>query len=113
MEWLTNETVLESDLANVLGMPATTYSGHKDKPEYPSFAELATIADHYHVSARVLQIWWGDRTLDELQILTDDEIRQYLKLGGGNHPSQPLAVTWRGKTVGRRDWMIIRDSDGL
>lgn len=113
LSWLTNQNVLESDIAAALQMPATTYSGHKEKPEYPSFAELALLAGHYNLSARVLQLWWGDRQLDELQMLDNNELRQWLMLGGGNHPAPPLAVTWRGKTVGRRNYTLARDDDGL
>jgi len=100
LEWLANRTLNDQEIAGILGMPPTTFSGHKDKPEFPSFAEIKKLATALNLSARVLQIWFGDRDLDEVQLLNDDELRQFLMLGGANHAVEPLRVTWRGEPVG-------------
>jgi len=100
IEWLVNRSLNDSQMAGALGMPPTTFSSYKDRAEYPSFSDIRKLATEFGVSARVLQIWFGDRDLDEVQLLNDDELRQFLMLGGANHAVEPLRVTWRGEPVG-------------
>jgi hypothetical protein len=113
LEWLANRTLNDQDIAGILGMPPTTFSGHKDKPEFPSFAEIKKLATALELSATVLQIWFGDRDIIEVQLLNDDELRQFLMLGGANHAVEPLSVLWHGRPLGAPDYTVVNDDDGL
>jgi transcriptional regulator with XRE-family HTH domain len=95
ISWLVNRDLTDADLADALGVSAPTYSRNKDKHDYPSYEELDRLATHFGLSPCVLQIAFGLMGLNHLPALSDDEMRQYLELGGGNHPAWPLEVSIR------------------
>jgi len=93
LQWLLRrEDLKDAEIAEALGVPPSTYSLRKDRANFPTFEELARIGRHFGVSARVLQISFGHRDLDDLLLLTDDEVVQYLDIGGAKHLSYPLEV---------------------
>jgi hypothetical protein len=61
---------------------AATYSGRKDAEDFPSYAELNTLSQHFVISPRMLQIGFGWRGEDELILLGLDEMRQYMEQAG-------------------------------
>ena len=87
LEWLLNRDLTDADMAAALDVHASNYSRHKDDEGYPSFEELATLGKHFHVSPRMLQIAFGLLDPDVLILLDEDEMKQYLEQGGGNHMS--------------------------
>jgi hypothetical protein len=85
LEWLLNRDLTDADMAAALDVHPSNYSRHKDDDGYPSFEELATLGEHFHVSPRMLQIAFGLLDTDALILLDEDEMKQYLEQGGGNH----------------------------
>ena len=85
LEWLLNRDLTDADMAAALDVHPSNYSRHKDDDDYPSFEELATLGEHFHVSPRMLQIAFGLLDTDALILLDEDEMKQYLEQGGGNH----------------------------
>lgn len=92
LEWLLRRRVNDSEIAEAIGMAAATYSRHKDKPEFPSFEDLARIGESFGFSPRVLQISFGYRGEDEVVLLDDAELNLHWQLGGGgvHHPTMTL-----------------------
>ena len=84
LEWLLNRDLTDADMAAALGVHPSNYSRHKDDDDYPSFEELATLGEHFHVSPRMLQIAFGLLDTDALVLLDEDEMKQYLEQSGGN-----------------------------
>ena len=84
LEWLLNRDLTNADMAAALDVHPSNYSRHKDDDDYPSFEELATLGEHFHVSPRMLQIAFGLLDTDALTLLDDDEMKQYLEQSGGN-----------------------------
>jgi hypothetical protein len=85
LEWLLNRDLTDADMAAALDVHPSNYSRHKDDDDYPSFEELTTLGEHFHVSPRMLQIAFGLLDTDALVLLDEDETKQYLEQGGGNH----------------------------
>lgn len=92
LSWLTNQDLTDSDLAAALDMPTTTFSRRKEEDNFPSYEELTRFAMKFDVSHRVLHIAFGYREIDALVLLTEREMREYLELGGGNHPHPTMPV---------------------
>lgn len=93
LQWLLNKDDLkDEEIAKAIEAPRSTFSLRKDKDDYPTYEELDKIGRHFGISARVLQISFGYRGLEELLVLDDEEMRQYLELGGANHAHYPLVV---------------------
>jgi transcriptional regulator with XRE-family HTH domain len=94
--WLLGRNILDKEMAAVLGMEPATYSRNKEAADFPSFEQLHTLAEHFEVSVRVLAVWYrfpgfGD---DMLFLFSDEEMDQYVLLGGGSHPSLPPRPRW-------------------
>jgi hypothetical protein len=85
LEWLLNRDLTDADMAAALDVHPSNYSRHKDDEGYPSFEQLATLGEHFHVSPRMLQIAFGLLDADALVLLDEDEMKQYLEQGGGSH----------------------------
>jgi hypothetical protein len=85
LEWLLNRDLTDADMAAALDVHTSNYSRHKDDERYPSFEELAILGEYFHISPRMLQIAFGLLGTDALILLDDDEMKQYLEQGGGNH----------------------------
>ena len=86
LRWLTNRDIQDADMAAALGMPPATYSRRKNDDNFPTFEQLTALGAHFGCSARVLQIAFGWRGEDELVLLDEDEIRQYIQQGGDVRP---------------------------
>lgn len=82
LEWLLNRDVPDGEIASALNLAKATYSRRKDADDFPSYAELISLGEHFGLSARVLQIAFGWRGEDELILLDIDEMRQYLEQAG-------------------------------
>jgi hypothetical protein len=82
LEWLLNRDVPDTEIGTALGMPKATYSRRKEAVDYPNFAELTALGEHFGLSARVLQIAFGWRGEDELVLLDVDEMHQYMEQAG-------------------------------
>jgi hypothetical protein len=91
LEWLLNRDLTDADMAAALDVHPSNYSRHKDDDGYPSFEELATLGEHFNVSPRMLQIAFGLLDTDALVLLDEDEMKQYLQQGGGNHMNHAVA----------------------
>jgi hypothetical protein len=105
LEWLSNRNIQDAEMAAALRMPPATYSRHKDGQNFPSFEQLAMFGAHFGCSARVLQIAFGWRGEDELVLLDEDEMGQYIQQGGGMSPlavADHTDVTNRSATKRRR-----------
>ena len=85
LEWLLNRDLTDADIAAALDVHPSNYSRHKDDDGYPSFEELTTLGAYFHVSPTMLQIAFGLLDTDALVLLDEDETKQYLEQGGGNH----------------------------
>jgi hypothetical protein len=109
LSYLTNTDVSDAEIARALDIAATTHQTRKHADDYPDFAELATIATHFGLSARVLQIAFGWRGEDELTLLNDEEMDQYIQQGGGisplvgNHNPKAVAAIFRSPHDRHRD----------
>ncbi len=82
LEWLLNRDVPDGEIASALKLAKATYSRRKDAEDFPSYAELIALGEHFGLSARVLQIAFGWRGEDELILLEMDEMRQYMEQAG-------------------------------
>lgn len=85
--WLLNRDLTDGDLATALGVDKTYFSRHKDDDEFPSFEDIAKLADAFGLCERALQISFGYRDIDELILLNREGMRQYMEAGGGNYPN--------------------------
>ena len=96
LRWLLNrEDLQDADIAVAVGYSASSYSRHKDDEDFPSFEELDKIGRHFSLSPTMLQIAFGLRGLDEVGLLDEEEIRQYIEQGGANHHHPTLAQSWK------------------
>ncbi|CAM3205192.1 hypothetical protein [Mycobacterium intermedium] len=82
LEWLLNRDVPDSEIGSALNLAKATYSRRKDADDFPNYAELLAIGEHFGLSARVLQIAFGWRGEDELILLDVEEMRQYMDQAG-------------------------------
>jgi transcriptional regulator with XRE-family HTH domain len=99
LEWLLDRDLTDADMAAALDVHPSHYSRHKGDDDYPSFEELNTLGGYFHVSPRMLQIAFGLLDTDVLILLTEDEMKQYLEQGGGNH----MEPTGAGRTESRNN----------
>ena len=97
LEWLLNRDLTDADMAAALDVHPSNYSRHKDDDGYPSFEELVTLGEHFHVSPRMLQIAFGLLDTDALILLDEAEMKQYLEQGGANHMEPAGARGNRGR----------------
>ena len=97
LEWLLNRDLTDADMAAALDVHPSNYSRHKDDDDYPSFEELTTLGGYFHVSPRMLQIAFGLLDTDALILLDEDEMKQYLEQGGGNHMNPARAGGKEGR----------------
>jgi hypothetical protein len=79
LEWLVNRDVPDSEMASALNLAKATYSRRKDADDFPDYAELTALGEHFGLSPRVLQIAFGWRGEDELILLDAEEKRQYME----------------------------------
>lgn len=86
LEWLCRRHFSDSELATALDIPPTNYGRRKDADDFPSYEELARFASYFGLSKRVLQIAFGLRDTEEIVLLSEDELRQYVEQGGGEVP---------------------------
>ena len=107
LEWLLNRDLTDADMAAALDVHPSNYSRHKDDDGYPSFEELATLGEHFHVSPRMLQIAFGLLDTDALILLGEDEMNQYLEQGGGNH----MNLIEAGGNKGRKNARLSSRAD--
>lgn len=96
LSWLTGRNLVDADMAAALTMAPATYSRRKDSDDFPTFEELETFGQHFHLSARSLQVAFGHLGKEGLAILDEDGMRQYVEQGGGEIPDVP---TVRGMTT--------------
>ncbi|WP_242670371.1 hypothetical protein [Mycobacterium decipiens] len=82
VEWLLNRDVPDGEIAAALGLAKATYSRRKEADDFPNYAELIALGEHFGLSARVLQIAFGWRGEDELILLDVEEMRQYMEQAG-------------------------------
>jgi hypothetical protein len=94
LEWLLNRDLTNADMAAALDVHPSHYSRHKDDDDYPSFEELTTLGAYFNVSPRMLQIAFGLLDTDALNLLDEDEMKQYLEQGGG--------TTWNLREPGEK-----------
>ena len=99
LEWLLNCDLTDADMAAALDVHPSHYSRHKDDDAYPCFEELTTLGAYFHVSPRMLQIAFGLLDTDALILLDEDEMKQFLEQGGGNH----MGPTGAGGKEGRKN----------
>lgn len=83
---LSREVVKDAEIAESLGWLGSRYSRRKEEEGFPSFENLEAIGQHFNLSPRVLQIAFGYRDEVEVQLLDDEEMDQYVRMGYGNHP---------------------------
>jgi hypothetical protein len=107
LEWLLNRDLTDADMAAALDVHPSNYSRHKDDDGYPSFDELVTLGEHFHVSPRMLQIAFGLLDTDALILLGEDEMNQYLEQGGGNH----MNLIGAGGNKGRKNARLSSRAD--
>lgn len=82
LEWLLNRDVPDSEIGSALSLAKATYSRRKDAEDFPNYAELTSLGEHFNLSPRVLQIAFGWRGEDELILLNVDEMVQYMEQAG-------------------------------
>jgi transcriptional regulator with XRE-family HTH domain len=92
LEWMLDRDLTELDLASALGISESTYNRNKTGAGFPSFEELDTLGNAFGVSPVVLHIAFGLTDTRMLPFLEPDEMRQYLRQGGGNHLDPILAL---------------------
>lgn len=92
--WLNGRHVTNDEMAAALDMPSSTFDRRVKADDFPSYEELDRLGPHFRVSPRVLQISFGFRGRDELVLLDQEEMRQWVELGGGDPP--PVFPTRRG-----------------
>jgi hypothetical protein len=69
---LLSRGVRDSEMAATLGLSLSTYSRRKDKPDFPTYAELRQIAERLGVDDTVLLVDFGHIDVESL----NDELRQ-------------------------------------
>lgn len=82
LEWLLNRDVPDGEIGSALNLAKATFSRRKDADDFPDYAELLAVGEHFGISSRVLQIAFGWRGEDELILLDVDEMRQYMDQAG-------------------------------
>ncbi len=108
LSWLTNQDLTDAELAAALDMPTTTFSRRKDEDDFPSYEELSTFADQFKLDSRALQIAFGHRDLDDLILLDEKGMWQYLEQGGANHPhpTMPVVRSRIGQILSHEHWDV-------
>ena len=114
LSWLTNQDLTDADLADALEIPTTTFSRRKDDDSFPSYEELTTLADHFELSERALQIAFGFVDLDGLILLDEKGLWQYLEQGGGNHPhpTMPVVRSRIAQILAHEHWDVSYSDNG-
>jgi transcriptional regulator with XRE-family HTH domain len=69
---LLSRGVRDSEMAATLGLSLSTYSRRKDKPDFPTYAELRQIAERLGVDDTILLVDFGHIDVESL----NDELRQ-------------------------------------
>jgi transcriptional regulator with XRE-family HTH domain len=69
---LLSRGVRDSEMAAALGLSVSTYSRRKDKPDFPTFAELRQLADRLGVDETLLLVDFGLVDVNSL----NDQLRQ-------------------------------------
>jgi hypothetical protein len=69
---LLTRSVRDSELAAALGLTLSTFSRRKDRPDFPTFAELRQIADRMGVDETILLVDFGYVDVTTL----NDQLRQ-------------------------------------
>lgn len=82
VSWLCRRVLTKKEMAAALGVPPQTYGPQSQRDSFPTYEQLQRTADHFGLSARVLQIAFGRRGMEEVAQLDDDEVRQYCEQGG-------------------------------
>src|SRR5271166_271601 len=82
LEWLLNRDVSDGEIGSALNLAKATFSRRKDADDFPSYAELTALGEHFGLSSRVLQIAFGWRGEDELILLNVEEMCQYMEQAG-------------------------------
>lgn len=59
LEWWLKHSITDAEIAAALNKPAATFSRRKDADNFPTFAELDSIGDHFGVNPRWLQVEFG------------------------------------------------------
>jgi transcriptional regulator with XRE-family HTH domain len=68
---LLSRGVRDSEMAATLGLSLSTYSRRKDKPDFPTYAELRQIAERLGVDDTILLVDFGHIDVESL----NDELR--------------------------------------
>jgi transcriptional regulator with XRE-family HTH domain len=68
---LLSRGVRDSEMAATLGLSLSTYSRRKDKPDFPTYAELRRIAERLGVDDTILLVDFGHIDVESL----NDELR--------------------------------------
>jgi transcriptional regulator with XRE-family HTH domain len=69
---LLSRRVRDSEMAGALGLSLSTYSRRKDKPDFPTFAELRQIAERFGVDETIILVDF--RYVDVASL--NDQLRQ-------------------------------------
>jgi transcriptional regulator with XRE-family HTH domain len=72
VSWLLSRGVRDSEMAATLGLSLSTYSRRKDKPDFPTYAELRQIAELLGVDDTILLVDFGHIDVASL----NDDLRQ-------------------------------------
>jgi hypothetical protein len=71
VSWLLSRGVRDSEMAASLGLSLSTYSRRKDKPDFPTYAELRQIAERTGVDDTILLVDFGHIDVENL----NDDLR--------------------------------------
>jgi hypothetical protein len=83
LQWLLNTDLTDTEMATALGLDSiNTFKRHREADSYPNYEQLDALGRYFNVSPRMLQIAFAWRALDELVLLTDHELDQYIEQGG-------------------------------
>ena len=122
LSWLTGRNLVDAEMATALNMAPATYSRRKDSDDFPTFEELETLGQHFHLSARSLQVAFGHLGREGLAILDEDGMRQYVEQGGGEVPDFPTVramttalkpTTTKADKIKRRSMVVDRNAPPL
>jgi transcriptional regulator with XRE-family HTH domain len=69
---LLSRGVRDGEMAAALGVSLSTYSRRKDRPDFPTFAELRQIAEQLGVDQTILLVDFGYLDVDDL----NEQLRQ-------------------------------------
>lgn len=86
LEWLCRRHIPDAELAATLGLSLTSYGRRRDADDFPTYEELERFAATFGLCKRALQISFGLRDRDELGLLDEDGMHQYIEQGGGEAP---------------------------